>query len=250
MTLMLCEVGSEEDIKKHHLDWFGSRKMDGVRCLALCGNGLVALRGRNGTDYTKKFPEIVEDLKDFNGIYDGEICCDTFDHTSSRVHTDNQLKSKLLVKQYPATFWIFDKVSELPLKDRLQEIRGLNRQNVKVLTHTTDLITLWEQAKQGNWEGIVIKSPNSPYLKKRSPYWLKIKKSVERFISFNQFEVNPAGIKISNGFHTVQVSGSEARLVMDEIIKNGNCECQIKGLEITASDHIRMPVFVARRGNA
>ena len=244
---MLCKVGSEKDVEMKHLKWLGSHKIDGCRCLAHCDEE-IKLLGRNGTDYTNKFPEIVEELKTLGkGIFDGEVVCDNFDKTASRVHTDNKLKSKLLSEQYPATLWIFDFVCPEILSERLKKIEKINGRFVKYLEHTTDLIGLFEKAKKEDWEGIVLKNPNSFYSDKRSNDWLKVKLQIERFISFNQFELNNAGVKITDGFHTIQVSGSESKSVVQMIKNTGSCECEVRGMSVLPSGHIRQPVFAGVR---
>jgi len=245
MNLMLCEVGSVKDIERLNGKWVGQRKIDGVRCIAVIKDNCVRLLGRNGTDYTNKFREIVEDFKSFaDGIYDGEVVCDTFNHTSSRVHNQNTLKAKLLEKQYPATFWLFDKIMNLTNIERLNEIRGINKEHIKTLCFQYDLIGLWKEAEVENWEGIIIKNPNSFYQNKRSHDWLKIKRNKFKDIQFNSYSVNPAGIRLENQDGVaVQVSGSQSVAVKEMLDNTGSCVCEIKYLEQLESGAYRMPTF-------
>ncbi len=241
---MLCEVGSEKDLNK---EWIAERKIDGVRCLAFCQNGSVVLRGRNGTDYSNKFPEIVEELSRMemlNGVFDGEIVCNTFNNTISRVHNQNTLKAKLLRNQYPATFWVFDVIENKPLLERKEMLKGWNGEFVKVLEYTTDLKTIWNTALNEKWEGIIIKNPKSMYENKRSANWLKIKCNKFKDIDFNHYEINPAGIRIDNGSIFVQVTGSQHTAVKTQIDQTGSANCEIKYLEEFDSGKLRMPTFV------
>ncbi|MDD5332068.1 MAG: RNA ligase family protein [Candidatus Nanoarchaeia archaeon] len=250
--MMLCETGKINDVEKYHLKWFGNRKLDGVRCFAYCDEQ-IKLIGRSGSDYTSKFPEIVEGLKGFKGILDGEIACIDFDKTASRVHTENKLKSKILINKYPAVFHIFDILNlngedfkQKSLIERVKTLNGLIFQtnSIELVKYTTDLINLWETAKQENWEGIVIKNPISTYSDKRSWNWIKIKKEITKDITAISYEINPAGIRIesSEGL-ACQISGLNSNLVKNEIDKTGSCLIEVKGMEETANGKIRMIVF-------
>jgi ATP-dependent DNA ligase len=240
--MMLCKVGSEKDIISKHLKWIGERKIDGVRCLAVCDEQ-VKLVGRNGTDYTSKFPEIAGALK-VKGIFDGEIVCDTFEHTISRVHTDNKLKSKLLREKYPATFYVFDMPSDKPLIERKKLLKMANIENegVKLVEMSIDLVALWERAKQEKWEGIIIKNPISSYVAKRSINWLKVKLNYFKDIEFSKYSINPAGIRLE-GDVFVQCSGSQSEAVRKQIDEKGLAVCEIKYLNLTDSGATRMPTF-------
>jgi len=168
---MLCKNGTEKNI---NLKWLGSRKYDGVRLIAFCNSNEVKLIGRSGVDYTKKLKDVAEALKGFVGILDGEVICgEEFGFTQSRVLTDNKLKQKLLLKQYPAKYYVFDILNSngIDLRDTvfserisiLNEILKENDIIVKV-ENTKDLHKLLEEAKENKWEGIVIKAPNSKYI--------------------------------------------------------------------------------------
>jgi ATP-dependent DNA ligase len=249
--MMLCETGTASDVAKYHLKWLGNRKLDGVRCRAFCDEE-VKLIGRSGSDYTSKFPEVVEGLKGLKGIFDGEIACIDFDKTASRVHTENKIKSKVLSSEYPAIYWIFDVLSlnevnlmNKPLVERvwaLREVHGLTN-SVQMVKYTTDLINLWETAKKENWEGIVIKNPASHYLEKRSWNWIKIKKEITRDIVVTSYEINPAGIKVQGEGLVCQVAGLNAKLVKEQIDTTGCCKIEVRGMEETANGKIRQITF-------
>jgi len=237
----LCKIGTIKDISKYHLKYLGNQKFDGCRCIAICDEQ-VRLIGRAGTDYSSKFPEIVNELKGFKGIIDGEIACLDFDKTASRVHTENKLKLKILEKEYPAIFYIFDEINDKMLVER---IRGLNLRGFKnlryisLLPYTFDGVGLWEKAKQENWEGLIIKNPLSKYENKRSWNWLKIKKEITKDIVVTNYEINPAGIRVENKDLACQITGSNALIVKKQIDETGSCNICVKGLEITSLGKIR-----------
>jgi len=223
----------------------GSRKIDGVRCLAICKENII-LKGRGTTNLTKVFTEIVEKLKGLNCILDGEIVCDTFEHTQARVHTQNKLKSKLLKKEYPAKYYVFDILNingkdlrDLPLIKRLQFLKELP---VDLVENTFDLVNLWERAKKENWEGIIIKNPLSRYVMRRSYNWLKIKYIKSKDVIINSYEINPAGIR-ADGEIAVQISGKNAELVKKKIDETGKCKIEVHYLNETSSGKLRMATF-------
>jgi ATP-dependent DNA ligase len=259
MKLSLCESGTEKDIEKYHLKgWIAQHKIDGCRCLAVCLNGQVNLLGRSGSDYTRKFNEVVEELKSFNGIFDGEIVCDTFEHTQSRVHTENSLKLKLLEKEYPAIFYVFDVLSyenrdlrcEM-LSKRLKILAEMplkSLKSVKMLDYTPDLINCWERAKELKWEGIIIKRLNSKYAGKRTYDWLKIKLTKSKDILVKSYEVNPAGIRVEdeNGI-AVQITGSQNISVKKELDERGECLIEVNYLNETDNGKLRQPTFKCKK---
>lgn len=251
--MMLCQVGNETDVIKKDGRWLGSRKYDGIRCLAICKKD-VKLFGRSGNNITGKFPEIVKDLEGFQGILDGEIVCnDNFQNTQSRVHTENKFLQKMLVKQYPAIFNIFDilefngkNLEHDSLKDRVELLKNVPRKNSLVIVEQTyDLMTILKKAKENKWEGIIIKHPESKYRKDyRSPDWLKIKLKKSRDIKFIKFDENPAGIRVEDvtGI-AIQCAGKNGEIVKREFEKKGYAIIEVEYLEEFESGKLRMPVF-------
>jgi len=253
--MQLCKRGTEKDIQKFHLKYLGSRKYDGVRVLAIADEQ-VKLIGRNNGDYTKQFQEVVNDLKEigFKGIIDGEICCDTFNHTLSRNHTQNKLKLKILERTYPAIFYVFDVLNlngldlrQKPLLERLEILSevGLNStKSIKIVENTIDLINLFERAKKEKFEGIIIKNPISKYTNDRSWNWLKIKLEKTKDLDFTSYSVNPAGVRVeTNEGIAIQVTGSNSQIVRKLIDETGSARLEVKYLEETINKKLRQVVF-------
>ena len=247
---MLLKTGKENDLKKHHLKWIGQRKFDGCRAVVFCMGSEVRIKGRSGSDYTNKFPEIVNELKELNlnCILDGELICNTFDEVASRVHTENKLKSKLLVDKYPAKLMVFDLICNKIYLGRLQELRDRfdfsGTKNIEIVESHIDLIKLWERAKSENWEGIVIKNPNAYYERKRSFNTLKIKFEKFKDIDFVSYDVNSAGIRCeSEDGIAIQITGSNSIPVKSAIDDLGKCKVEVKYLNETKNKKLRMPVF-------
>lgn len=249
--LSLCKSGTEKDIEKYHLKWLFQEKMDGVRCVAVCSDEGVQLKGRSGTDYTSKFPEIVEELKSFRGVFDGEIVCDTFSHTESRVHTENKLKIRLLTKEYPAKFYIFDEISD---KTLLERFRGLTKRDfggcrhLVLLKYSFDGVGLWERMKRENKEGLIIKNPQSKYSNGRSWDWIKVKNIKSQDLIVNRYDINPAGIRVeSKEGIAVQISGSQHKSVKEQIDETGSCKIEVNYLNETEGGKLRMPTFKCKK---
>ena len=250
--MMLCKSGKESDVEKYHLNgWVAEKKIDGVRCLAFCDEQ-VKLIGRSGSDYTSKFPEVVEDLKGFVGVFDGEISCDTFNHTASRVHTENKLKSKLLSKAYPSVFYVFDVIQlngdlrDKPLNQRVRILTetGIGeKKSIELVERSIDLVLMWEKAKKENWEGLVLKKLDSKYSDKRSCNWIKVKKQISKDIVVDSYSINSAGIRCEGEGFAVQITGSNSQLVKNKIDETGSCLIEVKGLEETENGKIRQIVF-------
>src|SRR5262249_34240250 len=59
-------------------DYLYEVKWDGLRALISLDEGEIRIRGRNGTDYTKQFPELLLPERAFratSALFDGEIVC-------------------------------------------------------------------------------------------------------------------------------------------------------------------------------
>lgn len=247
---MLLKTAKENDLKKYHLKWIGQRKFDGCRAWVFCVGSEVRIKGRSGRDYTNKFPEIVDELKELNlnCLLDGELICNTFDEVASRVHTENKLKTKLLVNKYPAKLMIFDLVKQGTYIERYKELlllfKNYHLKSIGIVGSSVDLVGLWEKAKAEDWEGIVIKNPNALYERKRSWNCLKIKCEKYKDIDFVSYEINTAGIRCeSEDGIAIQITGSNSIPVKSAIDGLGKCKVEVKYLNETKNKKLRMPVF-------
>lgn len=250
---MLCNEIDEKDLGKYHLKGYvAQQKIDGIRCLAICDLNGVQLFGRNGTKLNDRFPEIVEELKVFNDIIlDGEIVCDTFEHTTSRALTQNKTMSKLLMEKYPAKYMVFDElIASKTFVERQKRLieRDFTRFNrICLLPSDLDIIGLFEKAKTLQWEGIVLKKLDSEYLKGfckiRTNNWLKCKIKHTKDIIVNKYETNSAGIRAEGEGFAVQISGSQSKAIQNKINETGSCKIEVEYLNETGSGMLRQIVF-------
>jgi ATP-dependent DNA ligase len=158
-------------------------KHDGFRVIARKDGDRVKLYSRNGNDFTRRFPLIVDALARLRSrscIIDGEaVACD-----------DNGVASFDLIRHQRANESIFlyafdlielngDDLRRDPLQVRkatLASIVGKARSGLRFNEHIEgDGPTVFAHACQMGLEGIVSKRKDSTYRSGRSPDWLKMK---------------------------------------------------------------------------
>jgi len=104
-------------------------------------------------------------------------------------------------------------------------------------------VLLWEEIKKNDLEGLVLKNPLSLYVNKRSSDWLKVKNLQEVDESFNSYEVNNQGIRLTNNQGlAVQVNGYQSQLAVKELLLYGSLIAKINHLGFTSSGKLRQPV--------
>lgn len=179
--------------------WYASRKLDGVRCLAVVDEkGECTLYSRMGKEFTtlNKVKEEIEATRIINTVFDGEICLIDEDGNEDFQGVMKQLRRKDHQIKNP-TFMIFDGIykpdfdkgkSTIKLSDRLQTLRtwlhdhnsrNPNQSTLRYLDQAqiTDgrHFDMWGQmASDGNWEGFMLRK-DVGYEGKRSKNLLKVK---------------------------------------------------------------------------
>ena len=179
--------------------WYASRKLDGVRCLAVVDEvGKCTLYSRMGKEFTtlNKVKEAIEATNIINTVFDGEICLIDKDGNEDFQGVMKQLRRKDHQIENP-TFMIFDGIykpdfdkgkSKIKLSDRLSTLRtwlhdhnsrNPNQSTLRYLDQAqiTDgrHFDMWGQmASDGNWEGFMLRK-DVGYEGKRSKNLLKVK---------------------------------------------------------------------------
>lgn len=171
--------------------WLFERKFDGERCLAYRRGEEVRLLSRRHQRLNETYPELVAALRqqqvdDF--IVDGEVVAfegtaTSFARLQRRMHRtgpDAARRTGVAVHYY-----LFDLLYlhghltlKLPLRDRKALLReALDfRDPLRFSTHRNTVgEAYFQQACERGWEGVIAKRAESPYLQRRSRYWLKIK---------------------------------------------------------------------------
>ena len=177
--------------------WWASRKLDGVRCLAVVNyEGECTLYSRMGKELTtlNKVKEAIEATGIINTVFDGEICLLDENGNEDFQGVMKQLRRKDHQIENPA-YMIFDMIHKPNfdnqkggpiLSERLSALRGflLGRFNItNILRYTSQFritdgrhFDKWGQiATDNNWEGFMIRKDVS-YEGKRTKNLLKVKK--------------------------------------------------------------------------
>ena len=176
--------------------WYASRKLDGVRCLAVVDEmGKCTLYSRMGKELTtlNKIKYAIEATGIINYVFDGEICLLDKDGNEDFQGVMKELRRKDHQIENP-TFMIFDMIHKTEfdkgkstdiLSERLHTLRTWLGPRYKTketlryldqfLIKDNDHFNYWaEMPKQEGWEGLMLRK-DVPYEGKRSKNLLKVK---------------------------------------------------------------------------
>ena len=175
--------------------WYASRKLDGVRCLAIIDEeGNVELRSRQGQTFEtlQVIKDAIDDLYLVNTVLDGEVCiCNgNGDEDFQAVMKEIRRKDHTIANP---VFKIFDKLTMndfntkkgiARLSDRLLSLSTLMEVAIQhecleyvdqyILTGTDHFAKWQDLASDGKWEGFMIRK-DVAYEGKRSNNLLKVK---------------------------------------------------------------------------
>jgi DNA ligase-1 len=176
--------------------WYASRKLDGVRCLAIVDEeGVCKLYSRVGNEFTTldKVKKAIESTGIINHVFDGEICLVDEHGNEDFQSVMKEIKKKDHTIEAPV-FKIFDMLhikefnSEIdsdPLEGRLHTLRSwLNKSNhLDILMYEEQMVisgddhfdTWVKLAADNEWEGVMLRK-NVKYEGKRTKNLLKVKK--------------------------------------------------------------------------
>ena len=177
--------------------WYASRKLDGVRCLAVVDTmGKCTLYSRMGKEFTtlNKIKYAIEATGIINYVFDGEICLLDKDGNEDFQSVMKELRRKDHQIENP-TFMIFDMIHKTEfdkgkstdiLSERLHTLRtwlGPRYDTKETLRYLDQAVItderhfdMWAQmATDNNWEGFMLRK-DTFYEGKRSKNLLKVKK--------------------------------------------------------------------------
>ena len=179
-------------------NWYASRKLDGVRCLAVVDEeGECTLYSRMGKELTtlNKVKEAIEKTGIINAVFDGEICLLDENGNEDFQGVMKQLRRKDHQIENPV-FMIFDMIHKPnfdmggggpDLENRLHSLRswittrhaldsGALRYLDQFQITGDDHFETWSKmSAENNWEGFMLRK-NVRYEGKRSKNLLKVKK--------------------------------------------------------------------------
>ncbi|WP_210132918.1 DNA ligase D [Stenotrophomonas rhizophila] len=166
--------------------WLHEIKWDGYRLLADVRDGVVALRSRNGLNWTEDFPEVVQAIQALPVTdlrLDGELV--VLDAQGRSDFTGLQKVIDGTAKQ-PLRYVVFDMpgvagvdISRAPLLDRKTLLKDLLGDTPGTLAYSDHVLdhgpAVFEASGKAGFEGIISKRVDAPYVNARSPSWVKVK---------------------------------------------------------------------------
>ena len=191
--------------------WYASRKLDGVRCLAVVDfEGKCTLYSRMGKELTtlNKVKEAIEKTNVINQVFDGEICLVDEDGNEDFQGVMKQLRRKDHQIENPV-FMIFDMIhkpdfdkqkGDLVLSERLRTLRGWfdGRKTIDStlrycqqyeITDDEHFETWSKISSDNKWEGFMIRK-DVGYEGKRSKNLQKVKKFYDAEYKVVDFDVD------------------------------------------------------------
>ena len=204
--------------------WYASRKLDGVRCLAVVNfEGECTLYSRMGKELTtlNRIKESIENTGIINTVFDGEICLMDENGNEDFQGVMKELRRKDHQIENPI-FMIFDMIhkpefdnqkGDTPLTERLRTLRAwLSGRFIDstVLRYTEQFqITGDEHFEQWNkmasekdWEGFMLRK-NVGYEGKRTKNLLKVKKFYDAEYKVIDFDIDDHEIVVDGRSETV-----------------------------------------------
>ena len=197
LTPMLARSG---DLPADEEAWAFEVKWDGIRTLLFCDHGHLELLGRNGTDFTPRYPEVRELARALGArrlILDGEIVAfdeagrPSFERLQSRMHLASDSAVRRRMRDIPATYVAFDllyldgrSTMALTYEQRREVLEALELEGPAWRVpayHPGDGSSLLAATKELGIEGIVAKRLSSRYEPgRRSSGWIKVKNICEQ----------------------------------------------------------------------
>ena len=205
-------------------NWFASRKLDGVRCLAVTDfEGNCTLYSRMGKELTtlNKVKWAIESTGIINTVFDGEICLMDENGNEDFQGVMKELRRKDHQIENPI-FMIFDMIHKPDfdnkngteiLSERLAKLRGwLQSRFIKknILRYTEQFqitdgrhFDMWGQmVTDKKWEGFMVRK-DAGYEGKRSKNLLKVKKFYDAEYKVIDFDIDDHEIVVNGRSETV-----------------------------------------------
>jgi bifunctional non-homologous end joining protein LigD len=170
-------------------------KWDGIRTVLYSDHGHVELRGRNGSDFTSRYPEVRELARSLGSrriVLDGEVVAfddegrPSFERLQSRMHLASDSAVRRRMRDIPATYVIFDLLyldghttTSLSYEERRELLEALELEGPAWRTpayHRGEGKALLAATRELGIEGVVAKKLDCPYQPgARASHWIKVK---------------------------------------------------------------------------
>ncbi|CAN5544845.1 hypothetical protein BH20ACT19_BH20ACT19_11320 [soil metagenome] len=208
-------------------------KWDGVRAIAHVDAGHVTLTGRNGTDFTGRYPELRPmgaALGSRRLILDGEVVAfdpegrPSFERLQGRMHLASDSAVRRRAREIPATYVAFDllwadgrSLTQSPYAERRRLLDDLDLDGPSWRTpahREGDGAALLAASAEQELEGIVAKRLDSAYEPgRRSGAWIKIKNHCVQDVVIGGYTRGEGGRSQSLGALCVGVHADGGRLL-------------------------------------
>ena len=177
-------------------DQFGFEvKWDGIRTVFYIDHGHAELRGRNGSDFTPRYPEVRELARSLGArrmVLDGEVVAldeqgrPSFERLQARMHLASDSAVRRRMRDIPATYMIFDllyldghSTLSLTYEKRRELLERLELQGPAWRTpayHRGEGKALLAATRELGIEGVVAKKLDCSYTPgSRASHWIKVK---------------------------------------------------------------------------
>jgi bifunctional non-homologous end joining protein LigD len=170
-------------------------KWDGIRAILYADHGHIELRGRNGSDFTSRYPEVRQLGRALGArriVLDGEVVAldeqgrPSFERLQSRMHLASDSAVRRRMRDIPATYVIFDLLyldghgtMSLSYEERRDLLERLELEGPAWRTPAYQRgqgKPLLEATRELGVEGIVAKKLDCPYMPGvRASHWIKVK---------------------------------------------------------------------------
>ncbi len=189
MLARLAELPAKDE------GWAAEIKWDGLRAIAYCRPGRLALETRNLNDVTSQYPEVrrlTRQLGMCEAVLDGELVAfddegrPSFARLQQRIHQTSEAVIRNRMKSHPVTFVIFDllyfegrNLMTLPYRRRRELLEGLELSGSSWQTpaySSDNARELLAASGEQGLEGLVLKRLDGAYSPgRRTGEWLKVK---------------------------------------------------------------------------
>jgi bifunctional non-homologous end joining protein LigD len=165
----------------HKPGWVYEEKYDGYRILAYKEGPRVRLFSRNDIDRTDRFPDIaaaIRDLRPSTLLLDGEVSVLDAQGVSRFQLLQNLSSGKSVFAAFDCLYKDGKDLRSQPLSARrvaLEESTIRGKLIVPSKRLASNGLAAYQLAIKRNFEGLVAKDLQSPYVEGRSTYWLKVK---------------------------------------------------------------------------
>lgn len=264
----------KEKAENSNSEWYIELKYDGTRQFLISTETKNKLFNKRGTEKTRHFPDITENLKLPEGtVLDGEtiVTDDLHPHGNKSVlqkrdggkpvirkSGKKNFKQKMKMKQYPAKFVAFDvlrykgqSVRDKTIEERRKLLEEIVENTVDCLWKAQRFDSIgegWKQVKAKKMEGLIVKKPNSRYPEGRTAKWKKVKNIKDTVLTCSEYEEHDKGITVigednHDDNHRVTVNGRIHKKVKDAIDDEDEAEVEVSYLERSKNGKLREPTF-------